>query len=348
MKKRILFLMIIVALMASGCIIKKQNKEEQKPADLTIDSTKLVGYLVADARCKETNCDTSYLKQSLLSIFPTIEFKEYDYNSPEGKKLYADYGLKLLPAFLFTKKVETEANYSNVKNYIVANKDLLALNVGASFDPSKEICNNNIDDTGNGLMDCADPDCTGNLVCREEAKGKLDLFVMSMCPYGTKALDAMAEVIKNFGDKITFNIHFIANKNADGTFQSLHGQTEVDENIRELCAVKYYPDNYKYMDYIWCRNKDINGDWKTCAKNFPKINTCFTGTEGKELLTENIKLANELQIGASPTWLANNKYQFSGITAEDVKTNVCKYNDLGDACKAVLNSAASVPAGSCN
>lgn len=344
-------MMILVALVASGCIIKKQNNnEEQKPADLTIDNTKLVGYLVADVRCQEQNCDTTYLKQSLLSIFPTIEFKEYDYNSTEGKELYTKYNLKFLPAFLFTKKVETEANYANVQNYLQANNDLLALNVGASFDPSKEICTNNIDDTANGLVDCADPDCSGNLVCREEVKGKLDLFVMSMCPYGTKAFDAMEEVIKNFGDKIKFNVYYIANKNADGTFQSLHGQAEVDENIRELCAIKYYPEDYKYMDYIWCRNKDINNaDWTTCGKNFPKIKACFEGTEGKELLTENIKLANELQIGASPTWLANNKYQFSGITAEDVKTNVCKYNDLGeDVCKAVLNNTASVPTGSCN
>ncbi len=62
-----------------------------------------------------------------------------------------------------------------------------------------------------------------------------------------------------------------------------------------------------------------------------------------------IKLANELQIGASPTWFANNKYTFSGIDSETIKTNICKYNsDLGDMCANTLSSTSQTSAGSCN
>jgi len=74
----------------------------------------------------------------------------------------------------------------------------------------------------------------------------------------------MKEVLDAFGKDIQFNINFIASAAGDG-FQSLHGQGEVDEDIRELCAITKYAKDMKYMDYIWCRNQDIKGDWKKCT-----------------------------------------------------------------------------------
>src|SRR5262249_54152512 len=32
--------------------------------------------------------------------------------------------------------------------------------------PGQEICNNGIDDDDDGLIDCADPDCVGNIACK--------------------------------------------------------------------------------------------------------------------------------------------------------------------------------------
>jgi len=52
--------------------------------------------------------------------------------------------------------------------------------------------------TGNGKVDCEDESCQGKKVCRAEEKGKVDLFVMSNCPYGVRTVDAMKEVIENF------------------------------------------------------------------------------------------------------------------------------------------------------
>ncbi len=353
MKKILLvFSLLFLVFLVSACGNQSAKKNQDVNLDVKIDS--FLAYLIKDSRCTEGPCQTEILKQSLNQIFPNLEFVEYDYkNDPEGEKFYNDYQLTVLPALLLTKAIEAEENYPKVQNYLKANAvdaNLLSLSLGASFNPNKEICNNNIDDTGNGKVDCEDANCQGDLFCRTEEAKTLDLFVMSQCPYGTKALDAMEEVIENFGDQINFRVNFIANKAEDG-FKSLHGQPEVDENIRELCAIEYYPDDYEYMDYIWCRNKDImSTDWQTCATNFPKIKTCFTGEEGAKLLEENIKLANTLGIGASPTWLTNNRYKFSGITSEAVRQNFCQYNtDLEeDVCKVALSNESNVPAGECN
>lgn len=309
-------------------------------------------YMVVDSRCQKPECQTERLEQQLKNVFSKIKFKKLDYNQQAGKEFYQKYELTYLPAILFEAQVKETDNYNQVANYLKPVKDLYQLAIGAKHDPTKEICDNKQDDTNNGLVDCQDPDCQGALVCRPETSQSLDLFVMSMCPYGTQGMDAMREVLDNFGSNIKFKIHYIAEQDAQGNFRSLHGQPEVDENIRELCAIKYYPENYKYMDYIWCRNKNIKEDWEKCAANFPKIKKCFNSKEGQELLAQNIKLANELNIGASPTWMVNNKYIFNGIHAETIKENFCKYNDV-PGCENTLSGQATTggntpAAGNCN
>jgi 2-hydroxychromene-2-carboxylate isomerase len=295
--------------------------------------------VLGDERCSE--CDPTRIETQLKQVFPSITFKKIDYSTAEGKRLYSDSELQYLPAFLFTDAVTKDPNYGNVQRYLVEAGDYLSLLVGANFDPTKEICDNGIDDTGNGLIDCEDPDCKGTIVCREEIIQKLDLFVMSECPYGVMALDAMEEILDAF-PSIAFGIHYIADYNeATGEFRSLKGQSEVDENIRQLCAIKYNPEDYQYMDYIWCRNKNLKGDWRQCATeaglDADQIAECFESGEGADILKEDIKVAQSLKVSGSPTWLANNKHTFGGITAEAVKTNYCRYNPGLPGCEKTLS-----------
>ncbi|HNZ86435.1 MAG TPA: hypothetical protein PLD95_01705 [bacterium] len=358
MKKNIIIIVlaVIVVALTVALLINYKGELGGMGTKINIDHTKLVAYIVNDSRCADCADMVDYAKLSFQQTFPGIEFKEFDYLKPDGAKFYKQYQLTTLPAILFTSAVKSEANYKNMQKFFLPNAtdpELLSLNVGSTFDPTKEICDNQKDDTNNGKIDCEDPDCIGSLVCRENVANSLDLFVMSQCPYGTEALNAMKEVLSNFKDKINFKIHYIASETSSGVFDSLHGQPEVDEDIRGLCAMKYYPDNYKYMDYIWCVNAEMEKDptnykWENCAKNFPKIKECFSSEEGKKLLSENIKLSNELEIGASPTWIANNRYEFSGIDSETIKANFCQYNtDLSDMCANTLSTDANV-SGECN
>ncbi len=288
--------------------------------------------ILSDERCKD--CRTDVIEQQMKSLFPGGEIKMVDYASDEGKKMYKEFKLKKLPVIFFGKDVEKAENYNRMRRSLQPMGDYLVHARWGRFDPTKEICDNQKDDTGNAKIDCKDPDCQHALNCREEVKQKLEVFVMSMCPYGTKALDAMKEVLENFKRDIKFEVHFIASEQPDGSFKALHGQPEVDENIRELCAIKHYPRNYKYMDYIWCRDKNIRDkNWQACTGGKTGIDTkviekCFKGPEGKRLLREDIKVAEGLGVSASPTWFANGKNKFSGIDPERIKTNFCRYNKL--------------------
>ncbi len=294
--------------------------------------------IVTDKRC--AGCSAELWKGRLEGMFPGAQFSVKEYTEEDGKKFYTDLGLSLLPAILFGKDVEKADNYERVKRLLQPRGDYLELSAGAKFDPSKEICDNQQDDTGDGKVDCDDQDCKEALVCRQEAPKRLDVFVMSHCPFGVKALNAMSEVLKNFNNGIAFNVNFIASAEGEG-FKSMHGQAEVDEDIRELCAIKNYKKNFKYMDYILCRNQNIASEnWQECTGsngiNAGVIEKCFAG-EGKQILRENIKIAEGLGIGGSPTWLANNKFQFSGLSAEEIKTQLCKYNETLKNCDKKLS-----------
>ncbi|MCB9556681.1 MAG: DsbA family protein [Deltaproteobacteria bacterium] len=315
----------------------------------------VVATVLTDKRC--TKCQVDGLAANLRGrFFPKLEIKKLDYNSEEGKKLYKELGLKMLPVWLFEPGVEKAERYSQIARWMAPTGKYKQLRVPANFDPTAEICDNKIDDTGNGKIDCADATCKTKLVCREEKKNDVQVFIMSQCPFGVKAVDAMKEVLANFQGKLNFDVHYIASKTDKG-FNALHGQPEVDENIRQLCAKKYHAKNNKYLDYLWCRNKNYrSNEWKACAKesgmNLAKMEKCATGPEGAKLLEEDIKIAEALEVSGSPTWLANNRFKFSGIDAERIKSSICERNPKLPNCEKKLSGpqqqrGGAAPAGSC-
>jgi len=305
-----------------------------------------------DERCNDCAAAQSQIVGQISGLFPGMTTKTIDYSSEEGKQLYTETGVGTLPALLFTGDVEKAEAYSNIAQYLIPAGDTYSyLRIGAVFDPTSEICTNNVDDTGNGLIDCADSSCEGTVECRETKKEQLQVFIMSDCPHGRKAVEALKGVNDNF-ENLDFEIHYIAGEEGDG-FTSLHGQYEVDENIIQLCVNKYNPE--VWFDYMYCRSTTgVKGiDWKTCAGesniDTATIQTCFDNGEGADLLRADIKLAAELGIGASPTWLANNKFTFGGIDAETVKSNFCQYNPDVVGCENTIPVAntEAVPAGAC-
>lgn len=296
--------------------------------------------ILSDKRCAK--CQAERWVGMLKGRIENPVIKQVDYTDAEGKALYESLGndKALLPQVLFDATIDADKDAAEMfARHLQPMGSFRSLNVGAQWNPA---CAN---DGG-----CSLDQCKNSLACRKEIPKQLEVFVMSQCPYGVRALNAMEEVLKAFDNKIDFKVHFIAQGTAAGGFTALHGQPEVDENIRELCAIKHYGKNYKFMDYVLCRNKDIRStEWQKCAVNgidAKVIEKCFSGDEGKKLHEEDIKVANGLGIGASPTWIANGKVEFSGIDAETIRKNFCEANknELKGCEKTLSGPAAGAPA----
>ena len=319
------------------------------PAPVRVATT-----ILSDKRCTK-GCEVERLEANLRErYFPGMVTTHLDYGSKEGKALYERLGLKGLPAVLFGSKVRSAERFAQLARWLEPRKEFHLLRIPAPFDPKAEICDNKIDDTGNGKIDCQDPSCEGRLVCRPERPRELTVFVMSQCPYGVQGINAMRELFGAFGKGIKFDLHYIAasvgQPNCDASkaeqgFCALHGASEVQENIRQLCAKKLYRRNNKYLDYIWCRNGDIrSNNWEGCAKggiDARRIKHCVASGLGARLHAADIKLAQTLKIGGSPTWLSNNRHKFHGVAADEIKTKFCKHNPGLKGCEKTLSKEAA-------
>lgn len=92
----------------------------------------------------------------------------------------------------------------------------------------------------------------------------LELFVMSQCPYGVRAEQAIIPIVKEFRGQVDFKLHYIVSMDATGTIQSLHGPAEVAENTRQLLIAKHYPD--QWLEYLSARARNYHTNaWQKAA-----------------------------------------------------------------------------------
>ena len=145
---------------------------------------------------------------------------------------------------------------------------------------------------------------------RAVRKNTLELFVMSYCPFGTQAENALLEAkSKNLLPAgLKLEIHYIgdAEKKEDGSydFRSLHGETEWQENLRQLVIARDFPD--KFYAYLLERNKNISAvPWEDSAKKAglspEKVAAAVAG--GQKLLADDFAVANTLSITTSPSFV---------------------------------------------
>ncbi len=308
--------------------------EGNKPADCANIPTAppVAAVFFSDKRCAKCNIDN--LEGRLQQMVEGIKAKHVDYMTAEGKALYAelkqkDPSFKTLPVILFDQTLDADKDgKQQLARYLKPLGNYQALAVGGAFDPTAEICDNKIDDDGNGKSDCDDPACKEAMACRPEKKQSIDLFVMSHCPYGTKAMLATKEFADAFGKDATVAVHFIGDDKG-GQLSSMHGPDEVADDLREVCAIQHYAKDQKFLDFLACRSKDLKADWKTCATggiDADTISKCAEGQEGKDLLTASFKVASALEIQASPTFLVNNRETFNAQDAAGIEKSYCQHN----------------------
>jgi 2-hydroxychromene-2-carboxylate isomerase len=295
--------------------------------------------LLGDQRCAD--CNMQGLEGSIRRVIGNPQITTVDYGDAPGKKLFDAIAPISLPAVVFDETLDADQDAAQaISSDLRKVGDFRVISAG-EWNPR---C---ADKNG-----CKLDECKSKLTCRAEKPKKLDVFVMSQCPFGVKGLDAMKEVLEHFdkqGETIDFSVHYIGDGDAKSGLTAMHGQPEVDENIRQVCAIEHYGKGRKYLDYVWCRNKDYKSpSWEPCAKNGIEadvIRKCSESDEGKQLLEESYAHAKALGFGASPTWLVNDKFEFSGVDAETIKTNLCAHNKL-KGCDAKLSGSPPPQGGS--
>ena len=159
----ILAVIVIIAVVFAVKPYLKNNTDLKNNKISIIDSSDII--VLNDLRCKE--CNVSGTIAQLKSSFPDLVVGEIDYMDEEGKKIYGESDLTVLPAILFKDNIKNESNYAQVEKYLEQKGDFLSLRISASFDPEGEVCDNEIDDNNNGKIDCDDESCKTHPACME-------------------------------------------------------------------------------------------------------------------------------------------------------------------------------------
>ena len=134
----------------------------------------------------------------------------------------------------------------------------------------------------------------------------LDLYVMSLCPYGTEAEKTLIPLINDRTSRFQLKIYYIMSKHKN-KLSSLHGDAELEENQRQIIIQKYWPE--KFFKYIECINKNPY-EWKRCFSLSGIDTAAFRkkiGNTGKRLMDYNIERTERLDIHSSPTLYINNR-----------------------------------------
>jgi glutaredoxin len=315
---------------------------------------------LSDERCSECALFIENAFFKFKALFPKLETSVLLFSEDEGKALYDKVKGRYLPIFVFNAAVKNEPEFKQISEWTVTMDDMVLIKVGKIFHPLKEMCDNGEDDNGDGKTDCEDEACAKTFTCLKEEPGSLDLFVMSLCPFGRMAEKAMEDVLKHFKNELSFKLHFIvdvfpaeeveelAPANTEGctimtdgsAYCSLHGYPELVENLVQVCAMKHYGSKNRYLDFIACRNDSIfDPNWEDCAEenkmDVEKIRACAEGDEGMALIRADADLSEGLGIGASPTFVLNGNQPMSVLDYEpaDIAVEFCALNPKVKACK---------------
>ena len=153
-------------------------------------------------------------------------------------------------------------------------------------------------------------------------KPKVEVFVMSHCPYGTQIEKGFLPVLAILGDKIDFELKFCD--------YAMHGKPELDEQIQQYCVQKQ--GGAQLLSYLNCFLAEGNSAQclATTQINHTTFQTCVTNTDNQYKITEQFNNKETWQGGQFPVFDVhkedNLKYQIGGspelvINGEKITTD---------------------------
>ncbi|MFC1517498.1 hypothetical protein ACFL5G_02955 [Candidatus Margulisiibacteriota bacterium] len=227
-----------------------------------------------------------------------LTFEEIDHKSSEARKLINLFDIDRLPVYIFPEEFSGTNLYAEFEkeDFLVRENDLLMISQNAVE--------------------------TVYFFKRPKYINELDLFVMSQCPFGTVAENKILEKVDL--NKIRLKIRYIVSKDDEGNFQSLHGPAELEEDLRQICVAENYPK--KLGAYLIERNENIYSTYWNLAlekAGIPtaKIMDCVIGSgkaRAEKTLKKDNELAEELGIGASPSFLWQNQILLNSESIQEV------------------------------
>ena len=162
-------------------------------------------------------------------------------------------------------------------------------------------------------------------------KPKVELFVMTYCPYGLQAEKGILPAFTALGDKIDSSVKFV--------HYFLHGDKEEQETYNQICIRE--EQTAKYNDYLNCFVGQ--GDSAQCVAqlgiNQTKLSACVE-SKAKDYYKSDSALSQQYGVQGSPTLVINGVQSNAGRDAAGYLAGICSgFNNAPTECAKQLSNA---------
>ncbi|MBI2124670.1 thioredoxin domain-containing protein, partial [Candidatus Pacearchaeota archaeon] len=169
----------------------------------------------------------------------------------------------------------------------------------------------------------------------KSAKPKVELFVMTYCPYGTQAEKGLIPALNLLGDKIDAKIRFV--------HYFMHGDKEEQETYTQLCIRE--EQSGKYLSYLECFLEDGNSARCLAEAGIDKtkLNSC-TESKAKGYYASDSALSNSYGVQGSPTLIINGQEASSGRSSSALLSAICSaFSNEPEECSEQVSSEDPAP-----
>ncbi len=323
----------------------------------------LVFTVINDATCQA--CDPTNVVKTTEQLFPDAKIEYVDINSDEGQNLVEQYSLEMLPSYLFSMEVEqadTFVNQEQIRSVLEKKGDKYQI-IDEAAGPEKFI------DPAKQAEYEAMLEEQKRLTMEKLGIGdkpQIDFFVMSYCPYGNQAEEAIEPVYQALKDAANFIPRFVVYSNYAGggpnycideesKYCSMHGVQEMREDIRERCVFENEGSD-KGFEFMLAMNDQCNyQNADTCYRGVATglgidadaIEQCLT-ENAEKYAQEDLELNQLLGVSGSPTVFVDGMQYNGERTPAGFQAALCaEFEDAPEACASSLSSTQEAATGSC-
>ena len=162
-------------------------------------------------------------------------------------------------------------------------------------------------------------------------KPKVELFVMTHCPYGTQAEKGFIPAMKELGSNVDAKIRFV--------HYFMHGDKEETETYNQICIREEMSS--KYIDYLSCFLEDSDSARCLTKVGIDKLalDNCVKN-KAKGYYKIDSDLSNKYGVEGSPTLVINGVQVSGGRSPDAMLKSMCSaFNKPASACSKTLSTA---------
>jgi len=166
-------------------------------------------------------------------------------------------------------------------------------------------------------------------------KPKVELFVMTYCPYGLQAEKGIIPAFEALGNKIDASVKFV--------HYFMHGDKEEQETYNQVCLRE--EQSAKYNSYLQCFAAE--GDSAKCQAqtgiNQAKLSSCVAA-KAKDYYKADSAVSQGYGVQGSPTLVINGAQSEAGRDSASYLAGICAaFNNAPAECSKQLSSASPAP-----